>query len=121
MRTHIKVVGLVNLLYSAIGLLMAAGALFGGLFSSLATLNPVVMVVGTVTSAVVAVVIGLISLFGLLAGLALLNHQNWARWVILFVSVLRLFRWPFGTLFGGYSIWVLTHQETRDIFAANSR
>lgn len=115
-RTHIKVVGLVNLLYSAIGLLVAVGALFGGLFSSLATLNPAIMVVGAVTSAVIAVVIGIISGLGLIAGLALLNHQNWARWVILLCSVLRLFRWPFGTLFGAYSIWVLTHEETREIF-----
>lgn len=120
MRTHIKVVGLVNLLYSAVGLLVAVGALFGGLFSSLASLNPAVMIVGSVTSAIVAVVIGVISLLGLIAGLALLNHQNWARWVILACSALRVFRWPFGTLFGIYSIWVLTHQETRDIFAINN-
>ena len=49
MRTHIKVVGLVNLLYSAIGMLAAAGVLFSGIFGSLATFNPLVMIVGTVT------------------------------------------------------------------------
>jgi hypothetical protein len=32
------------------------------------------------------------------------------------VSAFRLFRWPWGTLFGGYSIWVLTHDETRRLF-----
>lgn len=116
MRTHIKVVGIVNLLYSAIGLLAAAGVLLGGIFGSLATLNPIVLIVGTVTSALIAVVIGAISLFGLLAGFALLNHQQWARYVILFVSTLRLFRWPWGTLFGGYSIWVLMHDDTRRLF-----
>jgi hypothetical protein len=75
-----------------------------------------VLIVGTVTSALIAVVIGAISLFGLLAGFALLNHQQWARYVILFVSTLRLFRWPWGTLFGGYSIWVLMHDDTRRLF-----
>jgi hypothetical protein len=115
-RTHIKVVGIVNLLYSAIGILAAAGVLLGGIFGSLATLNPIVLIVGTVTSALIAVVIGAISLFGLLAGFALLNHQQWARYVILFVSTLRLFRWPWGTLFGGYSIWVLMHDDTRRLF-----
>jgi hypothetical protein len=119
-RTHIKVVGIVNLIYSAIGILAAAGVLLGGIFSSLATLNPIVLVVGTVTSALIAIVIGAISVFGLIAGFALLNHQQWARYVILFVSALRLFRWPWGTLFGGYSIWVLMHDETRQIFAAQS-
>ncbi|WP_309673402.1 hypothetical protein [Gemmatimonas sp.] len=120
MRTHIKVVGIVNLIYSAIGILAAAGVLLGGIFSSLATLNPIVLVVGTVTSALIAIVIGAISVFGLIAGFALLNHQQWARYVILFVSALRLFRWPWGTLFGGYSIWVLMHDESRQIFAMQS-
>ncbi len=115
-RTHIKVVGIVNLIYSAIGLLSAAGILLGGIFSSLASLNPIVLVVGTVTSAAIAMVIGAISLFGLIAGFALLNHQQWARYVILVVSAFRLFSWPWGTLFGGYSLWVLTHRETRQIF-----
>lgn len=120
MRTHIKVVGIVNLIYSAIGILAAAGVLLGGIFSSLATLNPIVLIVGTVTSALIAIVIGAISVFGLVAGFALLNHQQWARYVILFVSALRLFRWPWGTLFGGYSIWVLTHDDTRQLFAMQS-
>jgi len=119
-RTHIKIVGIVNLVYSAIGILAAAGVLLGGIFSSLATLNPIVLVVGTVTSALIAIVIGAISIFGLLAGFALLNHQQWARYVILFVSALRLFRWPWGTLFGGYSIWVLTHDDTRQLFRMRS-
>ena len=120
MRTHIKIVGVVNLLYSAIGVLAAAGVLLGGIFGSLATLNPIVLIVGTVTSAMIAVVIGAISVFGLIAGFALLNHQQWARYVILFVSAMRLFRWPWGTLFGGYSIWVLMHDETRQLFAMRS-
>jgi len=119
-RTHIKIVGVVNLLYSAIGILAAAGVLLGGIFSSLATLNPIVLVVGTVTSALIAIVIGAISTFGLIAGFALLNHQQWARYVILFVSALRLFRWPWGTLFGVYSLWVLTHDDTRVLFARGS-
>ena len=120
MRTHIKVVGIVNLLYSAMGILAAAGVLLGGIFTSLATLNPIVLIVGTVTSVLIAIVIGAISVFGLIAGFALLSHQQWARYVMLFVSAWRLFRWPWGTLFGGYSIWVLTHDDTRRLFAMRS-
>ncbi|HEY0930106.1 MAG TPA: hypothetical protein VGE27_09330 [Gemmatimonas sp.] len=120
MRTHIKIVGLVNLLYSALGMLVAAGVLFSGIFGSLATFNPIIVIVGTVTGLLAAAVIGLFSLFGLIAGFALLNHQQWARYVILAVSAFRLFKWPFGTAFGAYSIWVLTTEETRQIFALNS-
>ncbi len=120
MRTHIKVVGLVNLLYSAVGMLAALGVLFASIFGSLATLNPIVMLVGTVSGLLAALVMGVFSLFGLIAGFALLNHQNWARYVILIVSAFRLFKWPWGTAFGAYSIWVLTHEETRREFALTS-
>lgn len=120
MRTHIKVVGLVNLLYSALGMLAALGVFFGTVFGSIATLNPIAMVVGSIAGTVVAAVVGVISLFGLIAGFALLNHQNWARYVILIVSAFRLFKWPWGTAFGAYSIWVLTHEETRREFALHS-
>jgi hypothetical protein len=54
-----------------------------------------------------------------MAGFGLLNHRPWARNVIIIVSAFRLFRWPFGTIFGAYSLWVLFHDETRSIF--NSR
>jgi hypothetical protein len=115
-RTHIKVVGLVNLLYSALGMLVALGVLFGSIFTSLATLNPIVMVVGSATGFIAAMIMGLFSLFGLIAGVALLNHRNWARYVVLVVSVFRLFKWPWGTAFGAYSLWVLTHDETKELF-----
>lgn len=117
MRTHVKVVGLVNLAYSALGLLAAASVLFGGVFGSLASLNPVAIVIGTVTSAVVAAVIGILSGLGLVASFALLNHQNWARYAIIVLSCFRLFRWPWGTAFAVYSLWVLTHEETKREFA----
>ncbi|MBY0491773.1 MAG: hypothetical protein K2R93_18180 [Gemmatimonadaceae bacterium] len=117
MRTHVKVVGLVNLAYSALGLLAAAGVLFGGIFGSLGTFNPVVIVIGTVTSAVIAAVIGILSGLGLVASFALLNHQNWARYVVIGLSCFRLFRWPWGTAFAVYSLWVLTHEETKREFA----
>lgn len=116
MRTHIKVVGLVNLLFSALGVLGALGIFFGGVFGSLATLNPIAFVVGSVTSLLVASIMGVVSLFGLIAGFALLNHRPWARVVILVVSVMRLFKWPWGTVFGAYSIWVLMSDETKQIF-----
>lgn len=116
MRTHIKVVGLVNLAYSALGLLAAAGILFGGIFGGLASLNPIAIVIGTVTGAVFAAVVGIISGLGLVASFALLNNQNWARYALIVVSCFRLFRWPFGTAFAIYSLWVLTHEETRREF-----
>lgn len=120
MRTHVKIVALVNLVYSALGLLTAAGVLFGGVFTSLATFNPIAIIIGSVTSVVIAVILAVLSGIGLLAGFALLNHASWARRLIIAISVLRLFRWPVGTAFGVYSLWVLTHEETKRAFALRS-
>lgn len=116
MRTHIKIVAIVNLFFSALGVLAALGALFGGLFSSLATGSLIGMIAGTVVSLLMAVIIGVLSVFGLIAGFGLLNHQPWARNTMIVVSAFRLFRWPFGTLFAAYSLWVLFHDDTRAIF-----
>lgn len=119
MRTHIKVVAIVNLLFSAMGLLAAVSVLLGGVFGSIFSGSLIGAVVGSVASVIMAIVVGALSAFGLVAGFALLNHQQWARFVIIVVSAFRLFRWPGGTLFGAYSLWVLLNDETREIF--NSR
>ncbi len=116
MRTHIKIVAIVNLLFSAVGVLAAASVLLGGVLGSLFSGSLVGAIVGSIASVVTALIVGCLSLFGLVAGFGLLNHQQWARYVIIIVSALRLFRWPFGTLFGAYSLWVLMHSETRDLF-----
>jgi hypothetical protein len=116
MRTHIKVVAIVNLLFSALGLLAAASVLLGGVFHSVFSGSLIGAIVGSTVSVIAAVIVGALSLFGLIAGFGLLNHQQWARFVIIVVSVLRLFKFPFGTVFGAYSLWVLLNDETRDIF-----
>lgn len=119
MRTHIKVVAIVNLLYSALGLLVAASVLLGGILHSVFSGSLVGAIVGSTVSIIAAVLLGALSLFGLVAGFGLLNHQQWARFVIIVVSAFRLFRFPFGTIFGAYSLWVLLNDETRNIFNSN--
>ncbi len=116
MRTHIKVVAIVNLLFSALGVLAAASVLLSGVFGSIFSGSLIGAIVGSVASVVMAVIIGALGVFGVIAGFGLLNHQAWARNVIIIVSAFRLFNFPFGTLFGGYSLWVLFHDETRSIF-----
>lgn len=117
MRTHIKIVAIVNIFYSALGILAAVAALFSGMFGGLMTHGVMGMLVGTVSGVLVGLLIGALSVFGLIAGVGLLNFRPWARNVAIVVSALRLFRWPMGTLFGGYSLWVLLNDETRQMFS----
>ena len=120
MNTHIKVVALGNILYSALGILSAIAVLFSGLFGGVFSGSLSSFVVAGVTSTVVALVIAALSIFGLIAGFGLLAHKPWARIVLIVVSALRLLSFPVGTLFGAYSLWVLLSSETKAIFASGS-
>jgi hypothetical protein len=116
MRRHVTIVALLNLLHSIAGLLAALGLLVGGVFAAFITFDPFAFLVGTVLSVVAAGVIGVASGVTFLASLALLNHARWARTWLLFMSVFRLFKWPWGTAVGGYSLWALTHRDTKALF-----
>jgi hypothetical protein len=117
MQTHIKVVALLNIILGALGALAGVGVLLGGTFGSLMSGSFVGAIVGSAVSALVGIVIAALSLVGLFAGFGLLNNKPWARYVIIVLSVLRLVRFPFMTIFGAYSLWVLFNSETQRNFA----
>jgi hypothetical protein len=61
-------------------------------------------------------------LLGLAAGLGLLRRARWARSLTLTLGFLSLFEFPFGTVLGIYTIWVLlssnADQEYRSLTAS---
>ena len=118
MRTHIKVVAIVNILFSAIGVLKALGVLVGGVFGSMASGSLTGFLVGGVTSVVMAIIVGCFAVFGLIAGFGLLNHAGWARYVAIIVAIFGLLNFPFGTLFSIYTLWVMLNSETKMIFSS---
>ncbi len=120
MRTHIKVVAVVNIIFSAIGLLKAIGVLFGGVFGSLTSGSLTGALVGSTVSVAMALLVGAFSVFGLIAGFGLLNHQNWARYVTIFVALFGLFNFPIGTIFSIYTLWVLLNDESKRLFTIGS-
>ena len=116
MRTHIKVVAIVNILFSALGVLGALSALLGGVFGSFFAGSLSGFVIGGVTSVIMSIVMGAVALFGLISGFGLLNHQQWARYVAIIIAILRLLSFPIGTIFAVYTLWVLFHDETKRLF-----
>lgn len=118
-ETHVKIVGWLHLLLSILGLLLAAFLLL------------VFLVIGLLLAradepealgvlAIIAIAIGfflfLLSAPGLVGGIGLLKRQNWARILVLILSVLQLFNVPIGTALGVYSLWALTRPETMALF-----
>ncbi len=112
MRTHIKVVALLNIILGLAGALGGVAVLLGGTLGSLASGSFFGAILGTAVSAFVGVCIAALSLVGAVAGFGLLNGKPWARYVIIVLSVMRLVRFPYMTIFGAYSLWVLFSAET---------
>jgi hypothetical protein len=120
MEQHIKIVGVLNIVWGA---MLALGGLvvllvFGSAFG----------IVGTATrhepdAAIALPIIGLvggaISLFLLLlsvpsivAGIGLLKFKPWSRILAIVVSAFHLLSIPFGTALGIYGLWVLFSPES---------
>lgn len=116
MRMHIKVVALLNICLGLIGVLAGLAVFLGGTLGSLASGSLVGAVVGTVASTMIGVFVAALSLVGVVAGVGLLNGRSWARWLMVVISVLHLFHFPWMTIFGAYSLWVLFSAETARMF-----
>jgi len=106
MRTHIKVVAIVNLLYSAVGLLTAASVLLGGVFGSLFSGSLVGAVVGSVRVRRVV---------GSDAGTTRAGHEHFADGFQLFGCVLRGFShsWILITIFPNCSPFAIRSNALR--------
>ena len=57
-----------------------------------------------------------ISIPGMVGGIGLFMKKNWARILVLIISVLDLLNIPLGTIIAVYSIWVLVQEDTVKLF-----
>ncbi len=122
MQTHIKVLGVLNLIFGVLGLLGSLAVMMGfGLLGAAigssgdpdaATGATVMGLVGTIGSAF----IGVTAALSLVCGWGLLNYKPWARILAIIVCALSLISFPIGTIFGIYGLWVLFNKETEALF-----
>lgn len=120
MRSHLRLLGILQLTWGAIGLLLgvallllAVGALAIGLMN---TGDPVAAGVTTFTFGVFAAALLLGGAANAWAGRALRREQSVGRYAVLWLSVPNLFVLPFGTALGVYAFWVLLHNDARTMF-----
>jgi hypothetical protein len=120
MRSHLRLLGILQLTWGAIGLLLgvstlllAMGAIAIGLMN---TGEPVAAGITALTFGVFAGALLLAGAANAWAGRALRRTQPAGRSVVLWLSVPNLFVLPFGTALGVYALWVLLHNETRAVF-----
>jgi hypothetical protein len=120
MRTHIKVVAIINIIFGALGVLGGLGVLLGGTFGSLMSGSFVGAIAGTAVSATIGIVLACLAGVRMLAGFGLMNGKSWARFTIIVVSALGLFNFWVGTVLGAYSLWVLLSTEGKREFASGT-
>lgn len=122
MRSHLRLLGILQLTWGAIGLLLgvallllAVGALAIGL---MATGDQVAAGVTAFTFGIFAAALLLGGAANAWAGRALRRQQPVGRYAVLWLSVPNLFVLPFGTALGVYALWVLLHNDARSMFLA---
>jgi hypothetical protein len=122
MRTHVKVVAALFIVFSGFGVLMA---LFSSLFfGALATFVGATAEEGAPLGAAILGFTGLsftilllaLSIPGLICAWGLLKLQRWARILAIVLAAISLLRVPLGTAFGVYALWVLFSKETEALF-----
>jgi hypothetical protein len=123
---HIKILGVLNIVWSAMGVLggLVILAIFGGAYGIVGAASgqnsgahialPILAIIG----GVMALLLLVISIPSIIAGIGLLYFKPWARILALIISVLHLFNIPLGTALGIYGLWVLLSQEGQRCFSA---
>ena len=117
MEKHVQVLGILYIVFGALGLIGALTVFVvlgvGGLFSP--DEDAALLAVGV--GGFIALIILITSIPGIIAGWGLLKHHNWARILTLVLSFLNLLNLPFGTALGIYGIWLLFKDEAIRLFS----
>ena len=111
MEKHINIVGILHIICSALGLLFALLIYtvlhLVGAFTDDCDANFILSIIANV----LAVVFVIFSIPGIIGGIGLMKRKQWARILILVISIFDLLSFPFGTALGVYSIWALVQPE----------
>ena len=118
MEKHLTVLGILHVVFSALGLCVAAVVFVAVAGGSLLSGDQTAMSIGVGIGTLVAGFIAAVSVPGLIAGVGILKHKPWSRILALIVGVLHLINIPFGTILGGYTIWVLVQDDSIRLLSA---
>lgn len=123
MLTHVKVLGVLYIVMSGIGLLFALLIFFAlGTAASLVGMSAspddaaIAMPILGITGTALSMLLLLLSLPGLITGWGLLKLRPWARILGIVLAVISLLNFPIGTAIGVYGLWVLLTKETERLF-----
>jgi hypothetical protein len=116
MEKHVTLVGVLHIVFHALGLL--AGIFMLALLTTIGALadDPEAARILGIVGASAAAFLIVLSLPGIVGGVFLLQRRPWARILVLIVGVLDLIDIPLGTALGVYTLWVLMGDEGMKLF-----
>ncbi len=116
MKQHVTIVAALNIGFGLIKFLVAAivflAVVGGGLISGDAEALAITAIVGPA----VASLLVLLAVPGIIGGVGLLKGKSWARILVLILAVFNLIDFPVGTAISVYTVWVLLHKNTAELF-----
>ncbi|NQW05687.1 MAG: hypothetical protein HQ485_16910 [Acidobacteria bacterium] len=122
MTTHVRILGTLFIVFGAFYVLLAFGSsiLLGFLAALVGAQGGNDAVIGaSVLGFTGAALFGFwltIGIPGIVAGIGLLQLKRWARILGIVLSAISLIQFPFGTMLGGYGLWVLFNKDTEALF-----
>jgi hypothetical protein len=126
-ETHVKVLAILYIAFSALFLLAAMILILalGGASAIVGTTAPpedaaIALPILGVTGIAISMFLVALALPGLIVGFGMLKYANWARILGIVLSALHLINVPFGTVLGAYGLWVLLHTDTERLFSPTS-
>jgi mannose/fructose/N-acetylgalactosamine-specific phosphotransferase system component IIC len=122
MRSHVKLLGTLQLAWGAMGLLVGGSLLLlavgAGAIARTSPGDPFTAMFTAVLFLVFAAALFISGWANAWAGRGVQRHRGHARIVSLVLAVLNLFVLPFGTALAIYAFWVLLHNDARALFEA---
>ena len=116
MLTHVKVLAWLHIIYglftACIAILVFGGMLVGSMFSG----SLMGMIGGSILGGFLGIFLGARGALSLVAGWGLLTLRPWARILTIVLGILSLFSFPFGTILGVYTLWVLFSSDGAALF-----
>jgi len=117
MKDHVKVIGILWIIYGVLflGLALLAMLVFYGV-ATIPNVEDVEPGLLRLIGIFVSSFLGLIALPQIIGGLGLLGNREWARILMLVLSFISLPNVPFGTFLGVYTMVILFNRETIRLF-----
>jgi hypothetical protein len=121
MAQHVKILGILHIVFGAMGVFGAIIVLliFGGISAFVGmsdhSSDVPAPLFGLIGGFVFILVLAL-SLPGLIIGIGLVQFKPWARMGGIILSAFDLLGFPFHTALGVYGLWVLLNRETEQMF-----